>query len=73
MFGSVWKCLEMFVNVWKCLEMDNIGQPTCCHDTVVAQEVLLTRYGEEEEESVRAPGEAPGYQHHHTGLPQLLL
>lgn len=49
------------------------AQPTCCHDAVVGEKVVLTRDGEEEEESVGTPGESPGYQHHHAGLPQLLL
>ena len=56
----------MFGNYFCC-------KPTCCHDTVMGEKVLLAGDGEEEKESVRAPGEAPGYQHHHTGLPQLLL
>ena len=48
-------------------------QRTCCHDTVVGEEVVLTGDGEEEEESVGTPGETPGQQHHHAGLPQLPL
>ena len=37
------------------------------------EELVLARDGEEEEESVRGPGEAPGDQHHETSSPQLPL
>ena len=63
-----WNFGNILSNLYK-----SSSQPTRRHDTVVAEKVLLTRDGEEEEESVGTPGETPGQQHHQAGLPQLPL